>query len=152
MKALQVRRATRRDAPLIAEMGRRILEEMGREASALQEPMTAEAVARRFQAYRGRGAMFVAKVGREGAGFAALEPAPDDPDALVLGVWVLPAFRRRGIGTQLALVAMEHARRLGAKRLRGTIPQGNEPALSFFGDLGALAQAVARGIQYELPL
>ncbi len=152
MKALKVRRATRRDAQGIATVAQRILQEMGREASALPEPMTAEAVARRLQAYRGRGAMFIAKVGQEATGFAILEPAPDDPSTLVLGVWVLAPFRRQGIGTQLALMAMEHARRLGAQRLRGTIPQGNEPALSFFGDLGALAQAVARGIQYELPL
>jgi RimJ/RimL family protein N-acetyltransferase len=152
METLMVRRATVRDAGAIAQIGKLILEELGRESSALQEPMTAEAIAHRLRSYRRRGAMFVALWGKEAAGFAALEPSPEAQDTMVLGVWVLPKFRRRGVGTQLALAAMEHARRLGARRLRGTIPPDNEPALSFFGELGALAQAVGRGMQYELPL
>jgi hypothetical protein len=49
-------------------------------------------------------------------------------------------------------MATDHARATGYKRLRGLIPKQNEPALSFFSDIGSLAQMVGQGMQYELPL
>jgi ribosomal protein S18 acetylase RimI-like enzyme len=145
-------RADRRHAAAIARLGQAIIAEMGAQAAALLQPMTAEAVARRLASYRGRGAMFLAREGRRPVAFAALEPDPNDADASVLGVWVLKEYRRRGIGRELALMALELARQRGYRRLRGTIPEGNEAALSFFGELGSLAQAVGGGIRYELPL
>ncbi len=152
MGTLKVRKATVADAPAIAHIAEEIVRELGPEASALEAPVTPEAIARRIRSYQGKGAMFVAMLGRRRIGFAALEPASGEKETLVLGVWVLAPYRRQGIGTQLALAAIEKARSLGAHRLRGTIPQGNEPALSFFGELGALAQAVAGGMAYELPI
>ena len=58
----------------------------------------------------------------------------------------------RGIGRELALMALEFARSAAYSKVRGTLPPGNEAALSFFSEIGALAQAVAGGMQYELPL
>ncbi|HXG42004.1 MAG TPA: GNAT family N-acetyltransferase [Dehalococcoidia bacterium] len=145
-------RADRRHAVAIAQVGQAIIAEMGAQAAALLQPMTAEAVARRLAGYRGRGAMFLAREGGQPVAFAALEPDPNDADTSVLGVWVLKGHRRRGIGRELALMALEFARRKGYRRLRGTIPEGNEAALSFFGELGSLAQAVGGGMRYELPL
>ncbi len=46
----------------------------------------------------------------------------------------------------------EFAREAGYKRLRGIIPENNEPALSFFGDFGSIAAIVGQGMEYELPL
>lgn len=150
--SIQLLRAGRRHAAAIARVGQEILAEMGAQAAALALPMTAEGVAQRITAYRGRGAMFLARDGRRPVAFAALEPDASDPDTCVLGVWVLRDYRRRGIGRELALMALEVARGKGYRRLRGTIPEGNEAALSFFGELGSLAQAVGGGMQYELPL
>ncbi len=150
--SIQFRRADRRHAAAIAQVGQEIIAELGAQAAALLQPMTAEAVARRLAGYRGRGAMFLARDGRRPVAFAALEPDANDPDTSVLGVWVLKEYRRRGIGRELALMALEFARSKGYRRLRGTIPEGNEAALSFFGELGSLAQVVGGGMQYELPL
>jgi hypothetical protein len=49
-------------------------------------------------------------------------------------------------------MATDFARAAGYRKLRGTLPAGNEPALSFFSDIGSLAQMVGQGMQYELPL
>jgi len=70
----------------------------------------------------------------------------------VMGVWLLRAVRRKGVGRELALMATDFARAAGYQKLRGTLPEGNEPALSFFSDIGSLAQVVGQGMEYELPL
>jgi ribosomal protein S18 acetylase RimI-like enzyme len=69
-----------------------------------------------------------------------------------MGVWLMPGARRKGIGTELALMALEFARNAGYAKVRGTLPTNNEAALSFFSDIGALAQVVGGGMSYELPL
>ena len=96
--------------------------------------------------------MFLAVDGEEPCGFAALGPDPNQPDEAIMGVWLLPSARRKGIGRELALMATDFARRLGYAKLRGTLPKDNEPALSFFSDIGTLATIVGRGMHYELPL
>lgn len=144
-------RADRRHVDDIVSVARAIVAEMGPQRAALPESLTAEALARRMARYRGRGAIFLAREGRRPVAFAMLEPERDDPQTFALGVWVLPEHRRRGLGRELALMAIEHARARGCRRLRGLIPPENEAALSFFGDIGAYAQAVGGGMQYELP-
>ncbi|MEX0801275.1 MAG: GNAT family N-acetyltransferase [Dehalococcoidia bacterium] len=144
------RQATPDDAEAIAAVGSTILEELG-EGSGLPGPPTAENIAERLAGYGDRGAMFVCQSGGEVCGFAALEPEPEE-GAAVMGVWLLPSARRHGVGRELALMALEFARNAGCRKVRGTLPQGNEAALSFFSEIGALAQVVGGGMQYELPL
>ncbi len=153
------RQASRDDAAAIAAVGQAIWDELG-DSSGLPGPMTAKAVAERIASYartRGRlagerGAMFVCSRDDVVCGFAALEPDPQEDGGAVMGVWLVPGARRQGIGRELALMALEFARSAGYAKVRGTLPEGNEPALSFFSDIGALAQVVGRGMQYELPL
>ncbi len=145
------RQATPADAGAIAGVGAAVLAELG-QGSGLPGPMTAEAVAQRLASYGGRGAMFVCVADRGVCGFAALEPDPTEAGCAVMGVWLEPSARRRGIGRELALMALEFARSAGYSKVRGTLPPGNEAALSFFSEIGALASAVAGGLQYELPL
>jgi GNAT superfamily N-acetyltransferase len=114
--------------------------------------MTPEQVVERMVGYGRRGAMFVCRVGRRPVGFAVLGADPDDPNLASMGVWVLPPYRRRGLAHQLALLAIDFARRRGYRRLEGTIPAGNEGALSFFSDMGSLVPLVAGGMKYELPV
>ncbi len=151
MAELTYRQAIAADAGAIAGVGTAVLAELG-EGSGLPGPMTAEAVAERIASYGGRGAMFVCAADEGICGFAALEPDPSEKDCAVMGVWLLPSARRQGIGRELALMALEFARGAGYSKVRGTLPPGNEAALSFFSEIGALAQAVAGGLQYELPL
>ena len=145
------RQATRDDAEDIAAVGALVLGELG-EASGLPGPMAPDAVAARMASYGDRGAMFVCDSGEGACGFAALEPDPAEQDCAVMGVWLLPSARRRGTGRELALMALEFARSAGYAKVRGTLPPGNEAALSFFSEIGALAQVVGQGMQYELPL
>jgi len=55
---------------------------------------------------------------------------------------------RRGAALALMLATLAGC----GYSLRGTLPEGNEPALSFFSDIGSLAQVVGQGMEYELPL
>jgi len=144
------RQASPDDAEAIASVGRTMLDELG-DASGLPGPPTPDAVAERIRGYGDRGAMFVCEDGDAACGFAALEPEPEEGCA-VMGVWLLPSSRRRGVGRELALMALEFARKAGYRKVRGTLPAGNEAALSFFSEIGALAQVVGGGMQYELPL
>ena len=145
------RQATRDDAEDIAAVGALVLGELG-EASGLPGPMTPEAVAARMRDYGDRGAMFVCQRDEGVCGFAALEPDPEQSEGAVMGVWLVPGARRQGTGRELALMALEFARAAGYAKVRGTLPPGNEAALSFFSEIGALAQVVGQGMQYELPL
>ena len=145
------RKATRGDAASIAAVAAEIRGELG-EASGLFGPMTPEGVAERLAGYGEKGGMFVCE-GDEGlCGFAALEPDPREERCAVAGVWLLPSARRQGRGRWLALMAVDFARAAGYAKVRGTVPAGNEAALSFFSEIGALAQVVGGDMQYELPL
>ena len=145
------RQATPDAAAGIAAVGAAVLEELG-EGSGLPGPMTVEAIAERIAGYGDRGAMFVCAAEDGVCGFAALEPEPQEEGCAVMGVWLQPAARRKGIGRELALMALEFARAAGYAKVRGTLPAGNEAALAFFSEIGALAQVVGGGMQYELPL
>ncbi len=152
------RQAAPDDAAAIAAVGVAVLAELG-ESSGLPGLMTVAAVARRLEGYGGKGAMFVCEADGEVCGFAALEPEPqqgaptgDRLPGAVMGVWLQPSARRKGIGRELALMALEFARVAGYARVRGTLPADNEAALAFFSEIGALAQVVGGGMQYELPL
>ena len=145
------RRATARDGQQIASVAARMSLD-GSGETGLPPSLTAAEVVGRMRSYRRRGAWFICRIDRQTAGFAALEPVPDEKKVAALGVWVLPSFRRQGVGTQLALMALEFAREKGYRKVRGRIPAGNEAALSFFSSIGALVPRVGGDLRYELPL
>jgi putative acetyltransferase len=145
------RQATSDDAASIAAVAAEILGELG-EAGGLLGSMTPEGVADRLASYGEKGAMFICEGDDAVCGFAALEPDPREEGCAVAGVWLLPTARREGRGRWLALMAVDFARAAGYAKVRGTVPAGNEAALSFFSEIGALAQVVAGGMEYDLPL
>ncbi len=151
MPELTYRQATQDDAGAIAAIGSQMLDELG-DGSGLPGAMTPADVSKRISAYADKGAMFVCAKEKGLCGFAALGPDPQEEGCAVMGVWLLPATRRQGAGRELALMALEFARSAGYTKVRGTLPAGNEAALSFFSEIGALAQIVGGGMQYELPL
>jgi len=106
----------------------------------------------RIQRLGDRGGIFYAMERDRVVAFASLAPSEHDPQVASLGVWVLPEFRRRGLGTDLSRAAIEFARDAGYTRLQGTIPAENEPALSFFSAVGPIAALEGGSMRYELPV
>ena len=100
----------------------------------------------------GEGGVFLAIIEGRVVGFAALDYNTIEPDTVVLGVWMLPEVRRRGIGTALAEYALGFARDKGYKRIRGRLPQNNEVALTFLSSIGALVPIYNPEARFELPL
>jgi GNAT superfamily N-acetyltransferase len=98
------------------------------------------------------GALFVAADGSIPVAFGALDFDTATPDTGLIGVWVLPEHRRRGLATDLAESLIEFAREHGYRRLRGRLPEGNEPALSFLSGIGAMVPLRNPNMSFELPL
>jgi len=119
---------------------------------ALPGRSTADDIRARVQAIGDRGGIFYAVERDRVVAFANLQPVADDPETAALGVWVLPEYRRRGLGTELSRTAIEFARDAGYTKLQGTIPSDNEPALSFFSAVGPIAAIEGGGMRYELPV
>ncbi|MCK9520481.1 MAG: GNAT family N-acetyltransferase, partial [Dehalococcoidia bacterium] len=60
--------------------------------------------------------------------------------------------RRRGLATDLADELLAVARDKGYRRIRGRLPEGNEPALSFLSSIGAMVPLRNPNMTFELPL
>ena len=143
------RRATPNDLDAVLAIARQVWDELGESSGFTQRP-SAEGL--RPILHGPRSAIFLCHTPAGACGFSLLAPDLSDPNEAVMGVWLLPEARRKGLGRQLALIATDHARSLAYKRLRGIIPKQNEPALSFFSEIASLAQVVGQDMQYELPL
>ena len=144
------RKAATDDAQTIATVGAAVWDELGAASGLLGRPTT-EAVRGRMSELGDRGAFFLCEEGGA-CGFAIVQPDVNHPQEAVLGVWLLAEARGKGHGRELAVAGTEFAKEAGYKRLRGIIPEGNESALSFFGDFASIAQMVGQGMEYELPL
>ena len=143
------REATRDDTATITGVARRIWDELGERSGFPQEPAE-DTIAAIIEG--DRTGVFTCALDGGVCGFSILNRDPDNADGAVMGVWLLPDARGKGIGRELALMATDFAREAGYKKLRGTLPPDNEPALSFFSEIATLAQVVGEGMEYELPL
>ena len=84
--------------------------------------------------------------------FGALDFSTTEPETGILGVWVSPEHRRRGLATAIANELVDFARENGYRRIRGRLPDGNEPALSFLSAIGAMVPLRNPNMSFELPL
>lgn len=98
------------------------------------------------------GAVFLYLIDGKVAGFTALDFNTQEPDTATLGVWLLPEYRGKGLGTELARPALDFARDRGYRRIRGRLPAGNEIALSFLSSIDALVPIYNPNMGFELPL
>ena len=98
------------------------------------------------------GAAVIALDGSIPVAFGAVERNAEEPGIADLGVWVLPDHRRRGIATDLAEELLELARERSFRRIRGRLPEGNEPALSFLSAIGGMVPLRNPDMTFELPL
>ncbi len=147
-RSTEIRRATESDAEGIAA----ILRGMGKENVGLEGTFDGDRVRAWLKRLGEDGAIFVAADGSIPVAFGALDFDTARPDTGLLGVWVLPDHRRRGLATDLAESLIEFAREKGYRRIRGRLPEGNEPALSFLSAIGAMVPLRNPNMSFELPL
>lgn len=147
-RATEIRKATPADAEGVAA----ILRGMGKENVGLQGPFDGDYVRKWIKRLGDDGALFVAYDGSIPVAFGSLDFDTAEANTGLLGVWVLPDHRRRGLATDLADAVLEFAREHGYRRIRGRLPEGNEPALSFLSGIGAMVPLRNPTMTFELPL
>jgi len=144
------RQAAIQDAEAIAGIIATIVQEPN--PVAFEGPMSAEQVRTWFTRLGEQGAVFLCLIDDRVVGFGALDFDTQQPETAILGVWMLPEHRRRGLGTALAQCALDFARERGYRRIRGRLPEQNEVALSFLSGIGALVPLYNPDAVFELPL
>ena len=144
------RQANTNDAQAIADVIGTVVKEPN--PVAFEGPMTADQVRTWLSRMGSEGGVFLAIVDGRVVGFSALDYNTFEPDTVILGAWILPEARRKGIGTALAEYALGFARDKGYKRIRGRLPQDNEVALTFLSSIGALVPIYNPEARFELPL
>ena len=144
----EIRRAVADDAEGIAA----VLRGIGSDNVGLAGPFDADRARNWIKRLGDDGAIFIACDGSIPVAFGALDFDTAEPETGTLGVWVLPDHRRRGLATDLADEVLAFARDRGYKRIRGRLPDGNEPALSFLSAIGAMVPLRNPSMTFELPL
>jgi GNAT superfamily N-acetyltransferase len=119
---------------------------------AFEEPMSPDQVRTWIMRQGSEGGHFLAILDGKVVGFSSLDFNTMEPETVILGVWMLPEVRRKGIGTALAEYALGFARDKGYKRIRGRLPQNSEVARSFLSSIGALVPIYNPEARFELPL
>lgn len=147
---VEVRHAVGGDAAAIAAITARVVAEP--RPGGLSRPLSTEEIERWLRRLGDQGTMLVAARGQDVVGFGALDFNTEDPDTCTLGVWVLPEHRRGGVATAIGSSLLDFAREAGYSRVRGRLPDGNEPALAFLSGLGALVPLQNPEMRFELPL
>jgi GNAT superfamily N-acetyltransferase len=144
------RQATIHDAEAIAAITEAVVKEPN--PVGFEGPLSAEDVRTWLTRLGGEGGIFLCEIDDNVIGFSALDFDTHQPDVGVLGVWLLPEHRRKGLGTALAEYALGYARDKGFKRIRGRLPQQNQVALSFLSGIGALVPMYNPETVFELPI
>ena len=145
-----VRRATDKDAGQISDI---ISEVLGEGVPvALDGPMTPDEVLAWQERMGDRGAIFAVDDDARVLAFGIIDPLEDNPDECFYGAWVRLDERRKGYATILAEEALAFAREVGYRNIRGRLPEGNEPALSYLSAIGGMVPFTNPGAHFELPL
>ena len=144
------RQATIHDADAIAQIINTVVREPN--PVGFEGVMTGDGVRTWLTRLGGEGGIFLCIADGKAIGFSAIDFDTHQPDTGVLGVWLLPDYRRKGLGTALAEYALGFARDKGYRRIRGRLPQGNANALSFLSSIGALVPMYNPEAVFELPL
>lgn len=148
-RATETKRATIDDASAIAGIVRGIGDE---ENVGIPRDFDTDQARAWIERLGDQGVLIIAYDGSIPIAFGALDYNTAEPDAAMLGVWVLPDHRRRGIATLLADELLDFARERGYRRIRGRLPEENEPALSFLSSIGAMVPLRNPTMTFELPL
>jgi len=144
----ELRRATPEDAEHVAAVGRALKDEN----TSLPTDFTTAKAEEWIRRLGDQGTIVIAFDGSIPAAFGALDYNTSEPETGVLGVWVVPEHRRKGLATDVAEALLEFARENGYRRIRGRLPENNEPALSFLSGIGAMVPLRNPSMTFELPL
>lgn len=147
-RTTSIRAATEKDADAIAG----IINGIGMENTGLPANFDSEQAASWVRRLADQGTLLIAVDGSIPIAFGSLDFNTTEPDIGLLGVWVLPDYRRKGLATELADDLIAFARDKGYRRIRGRLPEGNEPALSFLSAIGAMVPLRNPEMSFELPL
>ncbi|MCX8068237.1 MAG: GNAT family N-acetyltransferase [Anaerolineae bacterium] len=133
-----VRRATLSDAEALSAIWEVICAE--RVYSAVSRPFTPQQEREYLASLSDREGVFVAEVDGEVVGFQSLDRWARYTDSFdhvgTLGTFVLPPWRRRGVGRCLAEYTLAFARTHGYEKLVVYVRASNQGALSFYQRLG----------------
>ena len=144
------RRATLEDAEALAGVIETLMKEP--DPVGFERAFSAAAVRTWLSRQGEGGAVFLCLVDGAVAGFSALDFNTQEPDTATLGVWVLPEYRGKKLGTALAELALDFSRDRGYRRLRGRLLPDSPKALSFLSSIGALVPIYNPEMRFELPL
>jgi GNAT superfamily N-acetyltransferase len=147
-RATQIRRGTPEDAEGVAG----ILRALANENVGLEGEWTTDRARAWIKRLGQEGCLMVAYDGSIPVAFGALDFDTTRPETGLLGVWVLPDYRRRGLATEIADALVDFGRDNGYRAIRGRLPDGNEPALSFLSSIGAMVPLRNPEMTFELPL
>ena len=160
-----IRLATLDDIPLLVRLRTEFLEELraqahpgvlpGRLSAANLEPSTAEYYARAMPV--GQFVAWLAVAEGEAVGTAGIfyfeRPPMEKPGGLLEGrivnVYTRPAWRGRGLGTELTQCAVEHARARGARRVRLGASEGGRRIYQRLGFTPVSAEMELRFLSLE---
>jgi L-amino acid N-acyltransferase YncA len=145
-----VRKASKADAPQIAEIIKELVHEEGQ--GGFQREWTTPEIEQWMDRQGDDGAFFVVEDRAHILAFATVDFASDEPDAVSFGAYVRTLNRRQGHGSMLAEACMAFARERGYRRIKGRLPANNEPALSYLSSVGALVPLTNPGSSFELPI
>ena len=146
-RATGTRRATKDDASALVAVARSLGENTG-----LQPGFNLELASDWIRRVGEEGTIIIAFDGSIPIAFGSLDFSTTEPETGLLGVWVSPEHRRRGLATDIAEELLEFARDKNYRRIRGRLPDGNEPALSFLSSIGAMVPLRNPNMSFELPL
>jgi ribosomal protein S18 acetylase RimI-like enzyme len=147
-RATELRRAGEDDAEAIAT----IVRTLGSENVGLGPGFDGARAREWIKRLGDQGTVVVAYDGSIPVAFGGLDFNTTEPETGLLGVWVAPDHRRRGLATDIAEELLEFARVRGYRRIRGRLPENNEAALSFLSSIGGMVPLRNPDMTFELPL
>lgn len=115
--------------------------------AAMLQSLSPEKSAARF-AQEGCRDMLLAFCGGEPAGFCGFGPwraGPGAAEGEIIGLYVLKAYQRRGVGTALLRAALAALAARGLDRVSLWVLDGNEKAVRFYESLGFAATGETKG-------
>ena len=91
----------------------------------------------RLASFAGRpGAVFVVDIDGRAEAMMGIGQGPNEVQAIVWGMWVAPAFRRRGFGEQLLAAGLTWARELGLESISLDVFPVNTAAVALYQAAG----------------
>lgn len=153
---ISIRKATVQDAEAISSIWAIICLE--RKYSAVNKPFTPQQERKYISSLSDREGIFVAEIKSQIVGFQSLDKWAEYSDSFdhvgVIGTFILPDWRKRNIGWQLAQYTFKFARNHNYEKIVIYVRATNSGAISFYENLGfkqkgVLSRQVKIDNQYE---